>query len=124
MVVWYIYRVKSPVDNREMDGIESIHIPNATDYVGENRIIRWTDVFFIQNEDGGSAKWEPVDLSRLAETLSNAFCIAVTRHLDKLKEAFLTKIGLRVNIEADKVLQVSFALYDNLFINLFIINHT
>ncbi|XP_060082320.1 zinc finger FYVE domain-containing protein 9-like [Ylistrum balloti] len=95
--------VKSPVDSMLMDGIESIHIPNATDYVGETYIIRWTDVFFIQNEDSGSAKWEPVDLSRLAETLSNACCIALTRHLDSLYDASLTKIGLRVNIEAEKV---------------------
>ena len=89
-----------------MDGIESIHIPNATDYVGEKRIIRWTDVFFIQNKDAGSTRWEPVDLSRLAETLSNASCIALTPHLDKLKEASLTKIGLRVNIEIEKVIQL------------------
>ncbi|XP_021342255.1 uncharacterized protein LOC110442795 isoform X2 [Mizuhopecten yessoensis] len=95
--------VKSPVDSMLMDGIESIHIPNATDYVGETYIIRWTDVFFIQNEDSGSAKWEPVDLSRLAETLSNACCIALTRHLDSLHDASLTKIGLRVNIEPEKV---------------------
>ncbi|XP_033738011.1 uncharacterized protein LOC117325699 isoform X2 [Pecten maximus] len=95
--------VKSPVDSMLMDGIESIHIPNATDYVGETYIIRWTDVFFIQNEDSGSAKWEPVDLSRLAETLSNACCIALTRHLDSLHDASLIKIGLRVNIEAEKV---------------------
>lgn len=95
--------VKSPVDSMLMDGVESIHIPNATDYVGETYIIRWTDVFFIQNEDSGSAKWEPVDLSRLAETLSNACCIALTRHLDSLHDTSLTKIGLRVNIEAEKV---------------------
>ena len=86
-----------------MDGIESLHIPNATDYVGEHKVIRWTDVFFIQNLDGGSAKWEPVDLSKLADTLSNATCIALTPHLDQLKEAALTKIGLRVNIETEKV---------------------
>lgn len=95
--------VKSPIDDMSMDGIESIHIPNATDYVGEKQIIRWTDVFFIQNKDSGSARWEPVDLSRLAETLSNATCIALTPHLDKLKEADLTKVALRVNIEIEKV---------------------
>ncbi|XP_063409348.1 uncharacterized protein LOC134692743 isoform X3 [Mytilus trossulus] len=95
--------VKSPIDDMSMDGIESIHIPNATDYVGEKQIVRWTDVFFIQNKDSGSAKWEPVDLSRLAETLSNATCIALTPHLDKLKEADLTKVALRVNIEIEKV---------------------
>ncbi|KAK3108885.1 hypothetical protein FSP39_017895 [Pinctada imbricata] len=95
--------VKSPIDGMAMDGIESLHIPNATDYVGEHRMVRWTDVFFIQNLDSGSAKWEPVDLSKLADTLANATCIALTPHLDKLREAALVKIGLRVTIETEKV---------------------
>lgn len=84
-----------------MDGITSVHIPHATDYVGEHRLIRWTDVFFIENKDGGSR--EPVDVSRMAETLANAACIALTPHLDKLREANLVKIGLRVTLETDQV---------------------
>ena len=48
-----VYSVKSPIDNMAMDGIESIRIHNATDYVGIQRTIRWTEVFFIQNEDSG-----------------------------------------------------------------------
>lgn len=96
-------RVKSPIDNLPMDGIESIHIPNATDFVGEKCAIRWTDVFFIQNKDSGSVKWEPVDLSRLAETLASACCIALTRHLEQLRQGALTKIGLRVNIQSEMV---------------------
>ncbi|XP_041359880.1 zinc finger FYVE domain-containing protein 16-like isoform X2 [Gigantopelta aegis] len=94
--------VKSPIDNKLMDGIKSIHIHNSTDYIGENRLIRWTEVFFIQNEDAGS-RWEPVDLSRLAETLASATCIAITSHLDQLKEASMTRIGLRVIIDTERV---------------------
>lgn len=93
--------VKSPIDGKAMDGITSVHIPHATDYAGEHRVIRWTDVFFIENKDGGSR--EPVDVSRMAETLANAACIALTPHLDRLKEANLVKIGLRVTLETDKV---------------------
>ena len=95
--------MKSPIDNMSMDGIESIHIHNSTDYVGESRTIRWTEVFFIQNEDVNNSRCEPVDLSRLAETLASACCIALTPHLDKLKKANLTKIGLRATIDTDKV---------------------
>ncbi len=91
-----------------MDGIESIHIHNATDYVGETRTIRWTEVFFIQNEDRGS-RCEPVDLSRLGETLAQACCMALTSHLDSLKEASLTKIALRVTIDRDRVCITSMA---------------
>ena len=81
-----------------MDGIESIRIHNATDYVGEQRTIRWTEVFFIQNDDLGNSRHEPVDLSRLAETLASACCMALTPHLDKLKEASLTKFALRCTL--------------------------
>ncbi|XP_071117294.1 zinc finger FYVE domain-containing protein 16-like isoform X1 [Haliotis cracherodii] len=94
--------VKSPIDKMSLDGVESIHIHNSTDYVGEHRAIRWTDVFFIQNEDSG-ARWEPVDLSRLAETLASATCICLTQHLDRLKEAGTVKIGLRVTLDTEQV---------------------
>lgn len=93
-----------------MDGITSVHIPHATDYAGEHRVIRWTDVFFIENKDGGSR--EPVDVSRMAETLANAACIALTPHLDRLKEANLVKIGLRVTLETDKVFLIFFKFFE------------
>ncbi|XP_050401600.2 zinc finger FYVE domain-containing protein 9 isoform X2 [Patella vulgata] len=94
--------VKSPIDGMAMDNIESIRIHKGTDYVGENRSIRWTEVFFIQNEDA-SSRWEPVDLSRLGEMLASAFCIAMTPHLDRLKEASLSKLGLRVTLDSERV---------------------
>ncbi|KAK7100156.1 uncharacterized protein [Littorina saxatilis] len=94
--------VKSPVDGMSMEGVESVHVHNATDYVGERFAIRWTEVFFLQTESG-SSRWEPVDLSRVAETLATGVCIALTPHLQKLKEASLTKIGLRVTLQPDSV---------------------
>ncbi|XP_076462589.1 uncharacterized protein LOC143294953 isoform X2 [Babylonia areolata] len=94
--------VKSPVDGMSLEGVESVQVHNATDYVGERYAIRWTQLFFLQTESG-SSRWEPVDLSRLAETLANAVCIALTPHLQKLREAALTKIGLRVTLQPDSV---------------------
>ena len=98
-----MYRVKSPIDNMPMDGVESIHIHNSTDYAGDEHKIRWTEVFFIRNEDQESPRCEPVDLSRLAETLAQACCVALTPHLKKLKDASLTKLGLRVTIDSETV---------------------
>ncbi|XP_064625104.1 zinc finger FYVE domain-containing protein 9-like isoform X2 [Lineus longissimus] len=94
--------IKSPIDQMAMDGVKSIRISNATDYVGETRTIRWTEVFFIQ-EDSGTSRCDPVDLSRLAETINRAACVALVPHLDKLKEESLTKIGLRITVDAEKV---------------------
>uniref|UniRef100_A0A0L8IDL0 Uncharacterized protein n=1 Tax=Octopus bimaculoides TaxID=37653 RepID=A0A0L8IDL0_OCTBM len=93
----------SVIDNMSLDGVESIHIHNSPDYIGECRAIRWTEVFLIQNEESTSSRLEPVDLSRLAETLAQACCIALTPHLDRLKESSISKLGLRVNIESERV---------------------
>ena len=98
-----LHRVKSPIDNMSMDGIDSLHIYSSPDYAGENQLIRWTEVFFIENDDSGSVKWDPVDLSRLGETLATACCMALVPHLGKLKEAALTRIGLRVTIKPETV---------------------
>lgn len=95
--------VRSPIDEMLLDGVESIHIHNSPDYIGESRAIRWTEVFLIQNEDSNSSRLEPVDLSRLAETLAQACCIALTPHLDRLNESAVMKLGLRVNIESERV---------------------
>lgn len=46
---------------------------------------------------------DPVDLSRLAETLARACCVALTQHLDQLKDMNLTKIGLRVTVDSERV---------------------
>ncbi|ELT98136.1 hypothetical protein CAPTEDRAFT_178790 [Capitella teleta] len=95
--------VVSPIDGTSMEGIQSIHIHHATDYAGEKRAIRWTECFFMKNEDQSNPRFEPVDQSRLAETLAQACCIALTKHLDPLKEAGLAKIALRATIDAEQV---------------------
>lgn len=43
-----LYRVKSCIDNRPLDGIYSIRVHNGVDYSGKCRFIRWTEVFVIQ----------------------------------------------------------------------------
>lgn len=93
-----------------MDGIISVYIFYVTDYVGEYRVIRWTDVFFIENKDGGSR--ELVDVSRMAEILVNVVCIVFIFYLDRLKEVNLVKIGLRVIFEIDKVFLIFFKFFE------------
>lgn len=100
--------VKSPVDGRSLEGIESIRIQNTTDFQGQNKIIRWTEVFFIENGGGGDSMSkrhvpEPVDLSRLAENLAIAFCLALSENLQDLNTLGLNKLGLRVTVDLEKV---------------------
>lgn len=103
-----LHRVKSPVDNRPLEGIESIRIQNTTDFQGHNKIIRWTEVFFIENGGSGDSVSkrhipEPVDLSRLAENLAIAFCLALSESLQDLITLGLNKLGLRVTVDLEKV---------------------
>jgi len=96
--------VRSPIDDKPMDGIQSIHIHGGTDYVGNSWLIRWTEVFLLQTDETiNCRRSEPVNISRLAETLAQACCLALTVHLDSLKMAALTKIGLRATIDTENV---------------------
>ncbi|XP_013774250.1 zinc finger FYVE domain-containing protein 16-like isoform X2 [Limulus polyphemus] len=96
--------VKSPIDGKDLDGVQSLRIQSGTDYAGERYLIRWTDVFLIKIDDDGSGRRsDPVDHIRLAEVISQAFCLALTPHLELLAEKELTKIGLRVTMDSEQV---------------------
>lgn len=43
-----LFRVKSCIDGRQLDGVYSIRVHNGIDYSGKRRFIRWTEVFVIQ----------------------------------------------------------------------------
>ncbi len=43
-----------------------------------------------------------VDPCRLAETIAQSCCMALVPFLDQLADAELTKIGLRVTLDADR----------------------
>lgn len=46
--MYILFRVKSCIDGRPLDGIYSIRVHNGVDYSGKSRFIRWTEVFVIQ----------------------------------------------------------------------------
>ncbi|XP_066297796.1 zinc finger FYVE domain-containing protein 16-like [Branchiostoma lanceolatum] len=94
--------VTSPIDGQSMEGLTNIHVHSGMDFAGEHRTIRWTEVFFLQTEDS-MPQCEPMELSRLAESIATATCVALVQHLDSLREAGMNKLGLRVNIDRDEV---------------------
>ena len=98
--------VRSVIDDLPLDGIESIRLHSAADYAGAQcprRAVRWTEVFFLPAAGMEARPVEPVDASRLAETLAAAGAMALTPHLDALKQAGNVKIALRVNIDSENV---------------------
>ncbi|KAK4319824.1 hypothetical protein Pmani_009271 [Petrolisthes manimaculis] len=92
--------IKSPVDEREMDGVPSVKIHSGTDYVSNSHLIRWTEVFIIQGDTNNSGD---VNLSRLWEVLARSFCLALTPHLAELASGSHTRLALRTTVHQDSV---------------------
>ncbi|EFA05099.1 zinc finger FYVE domain-containing protein 9 [Tribolium castaneum] len=92
--------VFSPIDNKSMEGIPSIRVHNGKDYVNGGRFIRWTEVFIVQNEGEASRNQDPIDISKVSETIAKATCTALVKYLDLLISNSFYKIGIRANLNA------------------------
>ncbi|KAK9874288.1 hypothetical protein WA026_002640 [Henosepilachna vigintioctopunctata] len=97
--------VLSPIDNKRMTGIPSIRVHNGKDYTcnSGSRLIRWTEVFILQNGDESSRNQEPVDISKISENIAKATCQALVKYLDLLVSNSFYKIGLRANLHIENV---------------------
>lgn len=51
-MTWLCCSIKSPVDEKQMDGIPSVKIHSGTDYISNSHLIRWTEVFILQVRKG------------------------------------------------------------------------
>ncbi|KAM9439266.1 zinc finger FYVE domain-containing protein 9 isoform 2-T2 [Clarias gariepinus] len=93
--------VISPIDGKSMESITSVKIFHGSEYKANGKVIRWTEVFFLQSEDQPNG--DPADHSRLTENVARAFCMALCPHLKLLKEDGMAKLGLRVTLDSDQV---------------------
>ncbi|KAJ8357370.1 hypothetical protein SKAU_G00201640 [Synaphobranchus kaupii] len=95
--------VISPIDGKSMESITSIKIFHGSEFKASGKVIRWTEVFFLQSDDQPSGLSDPADHSRLTENVARAFCVALCPHLKLLKEDGMAKLGLRVTLDSDQV---------------------
>uniref|UniRef100_A0A2K5JCK9 Zinc finger FYVE domain-containing protein n=1 Tax=Colobus angolensis palliatus TaxID=336983 RepID=A0A2K5JCK9_COLAP len=95
--------VVSPIDGKSMETITNVKIFHGSEYKANGKVIRWTEVFFLENDDQHSCLSDPADHSRLTEHVAKAFCLALCPHLKLLKEDGMTKLGLRVTLDSDQV---------------------
>ncbi|XP_052318856.1 zinc finger FYVE domain-containing protein 9-like isoform X2 [Oncorhynchus keta] len=95
--------VISPIDGKSMEFITSVKIFQGSEFKANGKVIRWTEVFFLQSEDQPNGLSDPADHSRLTENVARAFCVALCPHLKLLKEEGMAKLGLRVTLESDQV---------------------
>ncbi|XP_010179355.1 PREDICTED: zinc finger FYVE domain-containing protein 9 isoform X2 [Mesitornis unicolor] len=95
--------VVSPIDGKSMESITSVKIFHGSEYKANGKVIRWTEVFFLENDEQHNGLSDPADHSRLTENVAKAFCLALCPHLKLLKEDGMTKLGLRVTLDSDQV---------------------
>ncbi|XP_018407959.1 PREDICTED: zinc finger FYVE domain-containing protein 9 [Nanorana parkeri] len=95
--------VISPIDGKSLESVTSVKISHGSEYKANGKIIRWTEVFFLESEEQQSGLSDPADHSRLTENVAKAFCLALCPHLKLLKEDGMTRLGLRVTLDADQV---------------------
>ncbi|XP_029417128.1 zinc finger FYVE domain-containing protein 9 isoform X2 [Nannospalax galili] len=95
--------VVSPIDGKSMESITNVKIFHGSEYKANGKVIRWTEVFFLENDDQHNCLSDPADHSRLTEHVAKAFCLALCPHLKLLKEDGTTKLGLRVTLDSDQV---------------------
>lgn len=100
--------IKSVIDGTPMDGVTSVRMHAAgTDYMSGDHLIRWTEVFLLPTKPGGDHQInedhlsEPEDPAKTAGFLARAVCLALTPHLKKLKEAYLSPLAVRVNLDPE-----------------------
>lgn len=96
--------VISPIDGKSMESISSTKMFQKSEYKENGKIIRWTEVFFLQRGDhpkGGAT--DSAEHNRLTERIARAFCLALCPHLKLLKEDGMAKLGLRVTFDSQEV---------------------
>uniref|UniRef100_A0A8C4E225 Zinc finger, FYVE domain containing 9b n=1 Tax=Dicentrarchus labrax TaxID=13489 RepID=A0A8C4E225_DICLA len=96
--------VISPIDGKSMESISSTKMFQKSEYKENGKIIRWTEVFFLQRGDHAKAgASDSAEHNRLTERIARAFCLALCPHLKLLKEDGMAKLGLRVAFESQEV---------------------
>ncbi|XP_058061254.1 zinc finger FYVE domain-containing protein 9 [Anopheles bellator] len=99
--------VTSPIDRKPFDGVPSIRVNRGTDYSNANHIIRWTEVFILQGDEESNQPGDPINMSKLSETIAKTACVALVAFLDLLASNGHTKIGLRISANRDQMSYVA-----------------
>uniref|UniRef100_A0A182NG39 FYVE-type domain-containing protein n=1 Tax=Anopheles dirus TaxID=7168 RepID=A0A182NG39_9DIPT len=89
--------VTSPIDQKAFDGVPSIRVHRGTDYSNSNHIIRWTEVFILKGDEESNNPGDPINMSKVSETVAKTACKALIEYLDLLASNGHTKIALRIS---------------------------
>uniref|UniRef100_A0AAG5CQ60 FYVE-type domain-containing protein n=1 Tax=Anopheles atroparvus TaxID=41427 RepID=A0AAG5CQ60_ANOAO len=93
----YNIGVTSPIDRKAFDGVPSIRVHRGTDFSNTNHIIRWTEVFILKGDEESNHPGDPINMSKLSETVAKSACKALVEYLDLLASNGHSKIALRIS---------------------------
>uniref|UniRef100_A0A4W5K7E7 Zinc finger, FYVE domain containing 9a n=1 Tax=Hucho hucho TaxID=62062 RepID=A0A4W5K7E7_9TELE len=98
---YFVNRMYPP----SMESITSVKIFHGSEFKANGKVIRWTEVFYLQSDDQAQPNGlsDPADHSRLTENVARAFCVALCPHLKLLKEDGMAKLSLRVTLDSEQV---------------------
>lgn len=104
--------VESVIDKQPLSSVPSIRVHSGKDYTcnSGNHLIRWTEVFIIQNCEENSRNQDAVNVSKISESIAKAVSQALVKYLDLLSSNNFHKIGIRVTLHVDNVNKMMIAL--------------
>ncbi|XP_065369430.1 zinc finger FYVE domain-containing protein 9 [Calliphora vicina] len=101
--------VKSPIDDRLMDGISSMRVHASFNYSNSNYAIRLTDIYVVKYDNWYNTNSSTIsaattsDITRMTEQIARSTSMALVPFLDLLAASKSTKIGLRATLHQDNV---------------------
>ncbi|XP_034475931.1 zinc finger FYVE domain-containing protein 9 [Drosophila innubila] len=96
--------VKSPIDDKPMDGVANMRVHASFNYSNTNYAIRLTDIFIVKCEDWYATNGNNyADITRIAEQLARSASMALLPFLDLLSAAGINKLALRATLDQENV---------------------
>ncbi|KAI7795486.1 zinc finger FYVE domain-containing protein 9 [Triplophysa rosa] len=93
----------SPIDGKSMESLTNVKTHQRLEYKANGKVMRWTEVFYLQKDQHPNGLNNHTSHSRLTERLARAFCMALCQSLCLLKEDGMTKLALRVILDGQKM---------------------
>lgn len=100
--------VKSPIDEKSMDGISSMRVHDSFNYANANYAIRLTDIYILKYDEWYKSAQSALaatsmDITRMAGQIARSACVALVPFLDLLVASGSRKLALRATLHQENV---------------------
>ena len=106
------YRISSPIDGSSFDGLTNMRIRHSYDFTVSTSPakIHWQEVYFLPNDADTVGRLSAKELSQMTSSVAKACMNALSPHLSTLVALEMTKIGLRMILDAELVWLFPFSM--------------